>query len=65
MIHYDDIDVSCPYCGEKNVLKIELTINRSDEFISDCEVCCRAFTVNVFANSDGDLNVDVKNDEGF
>lgn len=65
MINYDDIEVTCPYCGEVNVMNIEIGINSADEFITDCEICCRSFIVNVITNSEGIINIDIKNDDGF
>jgi len=65
LIIYKDIEIFCPYCGEVNFMSIELSNNSSDEFITDCEVCCRSFTVNVFSDSNGEISFDVKNDDGF
>ncbi|MFZ1322288.1 MAG: CPXCG motif-containing cysteine-rich protein [Ignavibacteria bacterium] len=65
MIHFDDIEISCPYCGEINFLNIEIGNNSSDEFITDCEICCRPFTVNVQSASNGEISFDVKNNDGF
>lgn len=65
MINYDDIEISCPYCGEVNFLNIEIGNNSSDEFISDCEICCRSFTVNVHSDLGGELHIEIINDDGF
>ncbi|MBS1517832.1 MAG: CPXCG motif-containing cysteine-rich protein [Bacteroidetes bacterium] len=65
MIHFDSIEISCPYCSEINVLNIELEKASSDVIISDCGVCCRAFEVIIRTDPDGNLNVEVKNEEGF
>jgi hypothetical protein len=36
----------CPFCGQANTLVLEPG-DGDLEFITDCEVCCRPFTVRV------------------
>jgi len=31
----------CQYCGEENELWIDLTVMESQDFVEDCETCCR------------------------
>lgn len=50
--------VCCPYCGEA----IEVFIDpqdAGDQYIEDCQVCCRPITFNVIADSMGHLSVTV------
>lgn len=50
--------VSCPYCGEL----IEVLLDPGDdcqEYIEDCQVCCRPITFRVHSGSDGDLELSV------
>lgn len=44
--------ISCPYCGELNGVLIEYS-EEKQEYIEDCQVCCRPilFTVQ-FSNND-------------
>ena len=37
----DVLNWVCQYCGEENQLWIDLTITADQDFIEDCEVCCR------------------------
>ena len=37
----DVINWVCQYCGEENDLWVDLTIQGDQDFIEDCEVCCR------------------------
>jgi len=37
----DIITWTCQYCGEENELWIDLTIEDEQDFIEDCETCCR------------------------
>ncbi len=53
----------CPYCGEIIQLAIDCSIH-SQEYIEDCQVCCRPMTVKVLVSEDGILNVEaVREDE--
>ncbi len=36
--------IQCPYCGETFELLVDTT-NRTQQFVTDCEVCCRPFEV--------------------
>lgn len=31
----------CQYCGEENQVWIDLTVMEDQDFIEDCEICCR------------------------
>ncbi len=31
----------CQYCGEENQIWVDLTILEDQDFIEDCEICCR------------------------
>jgi len=48
--------VSCPYCGEV----IEVLIDQQEagnEYIEDCQVCCKPIIFNVSVDSVGNLSV--------
>jgi hypothetical protein len=50
--------ISCPYCGEL----INVLINAEDDsqqYIEDCQVCCRPITFVVSTDMVGDLSVAV------
>ena len=57
--------ISCPYCGET----IEVLIDVADideQYIEDCQVCCKPINFLVFENMDEELTVTVTSDEeGF
>jgi hypothetical protein len=31
----------CQYCGEENQVWVDLTVLEDQDFIEDCEICCR------------------------
>jgi len=50
--------VSCPYCGET----IEVLIDQEEagqQYIEDCQVCCRPITFHVSMNIEGQLSMSV------
>jgi hypothetical protein len=50
--------ISCPYCGES----IDVLINAEDaeqDYIEDCQVCCRPITFVITESFDGSLSVSV------
>lgn len=57
--------VGCPYCGES----LEVLIDPSDanqQYIEDCQVCCKPINFLVSEDFDGQLSVNVfSDDEGF
>jgi hypothetical protein len=49
-------DLSCPYCGES----IEILVDASagdQNYIEDCQVCCRPIGLNVRIDEDGEAQV--------
>lgn len=57
--------VSCPYCGEASELRVDLVGGASQEYVQDCEVCCRPWLVQVKLDGEGYAAVAVRalNDE--
>jgi len=43
---------SCPCCGEKNTAFIDSTEGPVQEWVTDCEVCCRPVIVSVRLDDD-------------
>jgi hypothetical protein len=41
----NDVKYLCPYCGEKLSLQIDIAGGNRQEFIQDCEVCCRPIMI--------------------
>jgi len=53
--------VGCPYCGEV----IDVIIDHQeagDQYIEDCQVCCRPIIFNVAVDSEGNLSVSVRDE---
>jgi hypothetical protein len=52
-------DVFCPYCGQTSTLSIDTSV-RSQQFTTDCEVCCRPFRVSVECEAGEILSIDAQ-----
>ncbi len=37
----EDVVWECQYCGKKNAVQVDLTVEGKQEFIEDCRVCDR------------------------
>ncbi len=45
--------VSCPYCGEAVELTVDPTGGSYQEYVEDCEICCRPWSVRVAMDGEG------------
>ena len=54
--------IGCPYCGET----IKVLLDASDvaeQYIEDCQVCCRPINFIVYESMDGELDVNVYSED--
>ena len=61
MHHQEETTVSCPYCGEVISIIIDCT-GIGQEYIEDCQVCCRPITFQIRHNDNHTLDVIVKHE---
>lgn len=52
-----DAVVDCPYCGEAVALALDPGSGASQEYVEDCQVCCRAMQLHVTYHHDGSASV--------
>ena len=52
----------CPYCGEQLSLSVDSSVE-FQEYIEDCQVCCRPINVTVQVGDDGDVSVNARRDD--
>ena len=50
--------VPCPFCGQISELALDTSVPRQ-QFITDCEVCCRPFEVRVECELGAILSLEV------
>ena len=53
-------EVTCPHCGEVIEITIDPGGGAHQEFVEDCEVCCRPWQVTVVVSADGGSEVSVE-----
>ena len=42
---------NCPYCGETISMMLDISTG-SQQYIEDCEICCRPIEIKYFLNGD-------------
>ena len=53
--------VDCPYCGETIEVVIDCSAPEQD-YIEDCQVCCRPINFSVLIDAEGDPYITVKSE---
>ncbi|WP_353266190.1 CPXCG motif-containing cysteine-rich protein [Gemmatimonas sp.] len=47
----------CPYCGESVEIALDPGSGANQQYIEDCQVCCRPWLVSVSYDEDGTAHV--------
>lgn len=58
----DEIEIDCPYCGERIVVLVDTSAG-DQEYIEDCQVCCRPINLFVSLDEEGLPQVNVRRDD--
>jgi hypothetical protein len=58
----ESIEINCPYCGELISLVIDCSIG-SQEYVEDCQVCCRPINLFVTIDEEGLPQVEARRDD--
>lgn len=54
-----ETSIACPYCGESIDVLIE-ALHEEQEYIEDCQVCCRPIVFTVMSEGEGSPQVWVR-----
>jgi hypothetical protein len=54
-----ETSVQCPYCWERFTLLVDGSVEEQ-EYVEDCEVCCRPIDFTVQVDDDGEVKVDAR-----
>jgi hypothetical protein len=54
-----EAEVTCPFCGETITIALDPAGGRAQEYVEDCQVCCRPWRVKVWYDATGAVDVDV------
>jgi len=52
----DPIFIHCPYCGESIEILVDSSV-RTQQYVEDCQVCCRPIDIAVDVDEEGALHV--------
>jgi hypothetical protein len=55
--------VTCPYCGEEIELAVDPGGGTVQEYVEDCEVCCRPMQLTVSWDQDGAAHAESVTDD--
>lgn len=61
MRELDDRLIDCPYCGESIDVLIDTSVPQQD-YVEDCQVCCRPINFSVSVDPDGDVRLTVSSE---
>lgn len=50
-------EVECPYCGESMAISLDTGGGSNQDYVEDCQVCCRPWRVRVNYQNDGTAEV--------
>lgn len=55
----EEASLYCPYCGEPITVLVDTSALETDgdQYIEDCQVCCRPIALHVSSGSDGSVSV--------
>lgn len=62
MNELQETDISCPYCGEIITILIDESVEYQ-QYIEDCQVCCRPIEIIASVSPDGDSQVQVRGED--
>ena len=52
-----EAEVTCPYCGETMSITVDPDGGNDQEYVEDCQVCCRPWKVQVQYDDEGKARV--------
>ena len=53
--------IGCPYCGESITILVDGSVG-DQQYIEDCQVCCRPMDIQVFVSANGDCQVEARDE---
>jgi len=56
-----ETSISCPYCGESISVLVDDSLPEQN-YVEDCQVCCRPIVLDVIVDIDGDVAVTARSE---
>jgi hypothetical protein len=57
-----EVRVQCPYCWERFELLVDASVEQQ-EYVEDCEICCRPIDFSIDIDADGEARVDARSQQ--
>ncbi|MGH7569140.1 MAG: CPXCG motif-containing cysteine-rich protein [Gemmatimonadales bacterium] len=54
-----EAEVTCPHCGDTMSIALDPAGGRAQEYVEDCQVCCRPWRVRLWYDATGAADVQV------
>lgn len=54
--------ISCPYCGENLDVSVDCSVEHQ-QYIEDCQVCCRPMVLSVIVDEGDNVRVSVRHED--
>jgi len=61
MPEISETHISCPYCGESISILVDDSLPEQN-YVEDCQVCCRPIVLDVVVDVDGDVVVSARSE---
>jgi len=61
MPEVSETNISCPYCGETISVLVDNSLPEQN-YVEDCQVCCRPIVLDVTIDLDGDVQVSARSE---
>jgi hypothetical protein len=61
MNQLQEITIGCPYCGEAITILADASAGKQN-YIEDCQVCCRPMDIHVNVSTLGDCEVEARDE---
>ena len=62
MYSSESTHIDCPYCGEPLEIAVDASVGDQD-YIEDCQVCCKPIQFRIRVDADGEVSVDVRSED--
>ena len=64
LVHQESQKSTCPYCGESIEILIDTSVPEQ-EYIEDCQVCCRPMVIHCYVDEEsaGEVSVIIKRED--
>lgn len=56
----DASEVTCPHCGETMSIALDPAGGEAQEYVEDCQVCCRPWRVRLWYGGAGGVDVQIQ-----